>query len=87
MHSHNHLHTVPKKSNMLKNILFLVGVVIILIGLFYYHVQNRTLVIGGAITIIVAHLAIAGGAAHIIPTLKKRFHREPAEQNPPDDVL
>ena len=70
---------------MLKNILFLVAAVIILIGL-YYHIQNPVVVVGGAITIIVAHLAIAGGAAHIIPTLKKRFHGEPTEQNLLDDT-
>jgi len=43
--------------------------------------------IGGAITVILAYLAIAGGLAHIIPTLKKRFHREPVEHNPLDDAL
>jgi hypothetical protein len=44
-------------------------------------------VIGGAITVILTHLAIAGGLAHFIPTLKKRFHGEPVEHNHLDDTL
>ena len=72
---------------MLKNILFLAVAVIILIGL-YYHVQNTAVVVvGGAITVIVAHLVLVGGAAHIIPTLKKRFHGEPTEQKSSKNTL
>ncbi len=86
MHSHNHTHTTPKKSNTLRNIFYLVIAIIILIGL-YIHLQIPVLVIGGAITVILVHLAIVGGLAHLIPTLKKRFHREPAEGNSSEDAL
>ncbi len=60
---------------MFKTFLLFLTAVIILIGL-NYHIQNPVVVVGGAITVIVVHLALVGGAAHIIPTLKKRFHGE-----------
>ncbi len=86
MDSHSSPHAAPKKSKILRNILFLLVAVIVLIAL-YYHLQNPILVLGGAVTVILAHLAIAGGAAHIIPILMLRFHGELAEPNPPDDSL
>ncbi|MCP4419479.1 MAG: hypothetical protein GY805_22940 [Chloroflexi bacterium] len=51
---------------------------IILIGI-NYHVRNPAVVFGGAIMVIVVHLALAGGVAHIVSALKKRFHGEPDE--------
>ena len=75
MNTKNQPHEVPKKSNLLRNIFFLIVAVIVVIGL-YYHLQNPILVIGGAIAVILVHLPIAGGLAHIIPIFKKRFHRK-----------
>ncbi len=75
MHSQKSPHTEPKKSNLVRNAFFLVLAVIILIGI-NFHIQNPVLVFGGAITVVLAHLAIAGGLAHIIPMLKRYFHGE-----------
>ncbi len=85
MPSQNQPLAAPKKSNLLRNAFYLVVAVIVLIGL-YYHLQNPILVIGGAITVILAHLGIAGGIAHIVPALKKRVHGEPTEQNLSEDA-
>ncbi len=63
---------------MFKTFLIILAAIIILIGI-NYHVQNPVVVVGGAITVIVVHLALAGGVAHIVPALKKRFHGEPDE--------
>ncbi len=60
---------------MFKSFLLILTAVIILIGI-NYHIQNPVVVFGGAITVIVAHLVLAGGAAHAIPALRKRFHGE-----------
>ena len=75
MNTKNQPHEVPKKSNLLRNIFFLVIAVIVLLVL-YYHLQNPILAIGGAIAVILTHLVIAGGLAHIIPAFRKRFHRK-----------
>ncbi len=65
----------PKKSRIPRNIMLVVAAAIALIAI-NYHIQNPILVYGGAITVILAHLAIAGGVAHIVPALRKRFHGE-----------
>ncbi len=67
--------TEPEKSNLIRNAFFLVLAVIILLAI-NFHIQNPILVYGGATTVLLVHLAIAGGLAHLIPTLKKYFHGE-----------
>ena len=75
MNTYNFQDPAQKKSNLPRIVFFLVVTVIVLIGI-NYHVQNPVLVVGGAITVVLVHLAIAGGLAHIVPVLKKRFNGE-----------
>jgi len=75
MESQNSQEDTPIKSKIPRNIVISVGVLIALIAL-NYHIKNPVLVYGGAIAVVLIHLAIVGGLAHIVPALRKRFQGE-----------
>ena len=82
MHSQHPASPAPKKSKIIGIALLLLAAIVVVIAA-YYHLQISAYVAGGVITVLLVHLILAGGAAHLVPKLKKRFHGEPVEPNPP----
>ena len=65
---------------MFKIFFLILAIITILISL-NYHIQNPVAIWGGAVTVVIIHLAIAGGAAHIVPAVRKHIHGDKKQVN------
>ncbi len=80
MHPQKNTNRTHNKSATIKHFALLVLGLIVLVGL-YIHVQNYTTVVSGAIVLVVAHIAVAGGFIHLGGSkLTKKRHRRPVAQ-------
>lgn len=75
MHIHKSSNNAPKKSNLPRNALMLMFSVLVLVAI-NFHIQKPALVFGGAVAVVLVHLALAGGFVHIVSANKKHFYEE-----------